>query len=65
MKHYQESEVEFRRESDGDSYPSYPVARGIVIYQYGGDLEECVEKARKEFKLGSEWKLIRCNEASV
>ena len=64
-KHYQESEIEFRREEGASSpaVPQYPVARGLVVHQYGGDLEECVEKARKEFGLGEAWKLVRSEGA--
>lgn len=61
-RHYQESEIEFRRDSDENEYPT---ARGIIVHQYGGEMEECVKKARKEFNLGVEWKVIRFEEASV
>ena len=64
-KHYQESEIEFRREEKSGSMPNYPVARGLIIHQYGGDLEECIEKARKEFSLGREWKVVKSQEADV
>lgn len=62
-RHYQESEIEFRRE---DCSGEYPHARGLVIHQYGGCMEECVSKARKEFKLDpSEWKVVRFEDAEV
>lgn len=55
-KHYQESEIEFRREVDGSEYPEN---RGIVVYQYGGTLEECIAKARKDLKLDESWEVVR------
>ena len=61
-KYYQESEIEFRRNEPNSDYP---VARGIVVYQYGGTIEECVAKARKEFKLGEEWKVIRAEASKL
>ena len=66
-KHYQESEIEFRREDGASSpaVPQYPVARGLIVHQYGGDIEECIKKARQEFKLGQEWKVVRSDGASV
>lgn len=64
-KHYQESEIEFRREEPEGRMPRYPVARGIIVHQYGGDLEECIEKAREEFHLGKEWKVVKFDEADV
>lgn len=54
--HYQESRLEFERKEPEDS--DYPVARGLVVFQYGGTLEECIEKARAEFSLGEEWKVV-------
>lgn len=57
MKHVQESMLEFRRDEPDDA--EYPVARGLIIYQYGGEMEECVKKARKEFGLGLEWIVIK------
>ena len=62
-KHYQESEIEFRREESSNSLPKYPVSRGLIVHQYGGDLEECIAEARKTFSLGKEWKVIRSQEA--
>ncbi len=60
-KHWQESRIEFRRMEDVKS--SYPIARGVVVHQYGGSIEECIEKARKEFNLGPEWKVIKAEGA--
>lgn len=56
MKQYQESELEFRREEPDDC--DYPIIRWIVIYSYGGTLEECVANARKQFNLDNEWELV-------
>ena len=56
MRHHQEDEIEFRRNCDGMDYPSL---RGIVVYSYGGDLEETIKKVRRELHLGSEWKVMR------
>ena len=64
-KHYQESEIEFRRDEPESQIPKYPVARGLIIHQYGGDVEECIKKARKEFILGTEWKVISFKDAEV
>lgn len=62
MKHPQESELEFRSDKEESSYP---VVRGIIIHQYGGDLEECVKQARKRFHLDYNWKLIRSECAEI
>ncbi len=62
-KHYQESEIEFRKTSSDDS--DYPEARGIIVYQYGGSIEECIDKARHEFKLGDEWEVVHTEKAQV
>lgn len=56
--HYQESKLMFRRS------PAIPndhnvQTRGLVVYQYGGTMEECVQAARKEFHLGSSWKVVK------
>ena len=60
MKHYQESTIEFRRaEPDGFNYP---VSRGLVVFQYGGTIEKCIEEARKTFNLGSEWEVIETSK---
>ena len=60
MKHYQETEIEFRRdEVDGE----YPHLRGIIVHQYGGDIEECITKARIELRLGSNWKVVRSDDS--
>lgn len=61
-RQYQESEIEFRRSSDDNEYP---VARGIVIHHYGGTLEECIDKARHEFKLGDEWEVITAETSKL
>ena len=37
-RHYQDSKIEFRKQSSED--PEYPESRGIVVYQYGGTIEE-------------------------
>ena len=60
-KHYQESEIEFRRENEG---MDYPCSRGIIVHQYGGDAEDCIKEARKTFNLGVEWKVIHFEEAA-
>lgn len=57
-KHWQESEIVFRRHREPEP-SSYPVSRGIVVHQYGGTLEECVAAARKELHLGEEWEVVR------
>ena len=57
MKHYQESEIEFRR-GVIDEGNSYPTIRGIIVHQYGGTLEECIKQAREELGLGDEWRVI-------
>lgn len=54
-KHYQESAIVFRRTSDSNDYPH---SRGIVVYQYGGTVEERIKEARKTFILGQEWEVI-------
>ena len=61
--HYQESKIEFRKESSEDS--DYPDSRGIVVYQYGGTIEECVDKARHEFKLGDEWEVVSAEVGTI
>lgn len=60
-KHCQESEIEFRRE---DVTGEYPHARGLIVHQYGGNLEECIFNARKEFCLGDEWEVVKSNMAN-
>lgn len=62
MKHPQESELEFRFDGEENAYP---VARGIIIHQYGGTLEECVKQARKRFRLDYHWKLIRSEDSGI
>ncbi len=62
MKDTQETMLEFRRDEEETDYP---VARGVIIFQYGGSLEECVKKARAEFNLGSEWKVIKFEDAEI
>lgn len=62
-KHYQESEIEFRRTPTDTS--DYPETRGIIVLQYGGTLEECIEKARKEFKLGDEWEAVTAETSEL
>jgi hypothetical protein len=61
-KHYQESELEFRRDIFDKSI-EYPVIRGVIVHQYGGTLEECFRQAREEIGLGGEWKLISAESA--
>lgn len=62
-RHYQESEIEFRRSPANDS--EYPEARGIVVYQYGGTIEECIAKARKEFNLSEDdWEVESTEKAN-
>jgi len=61
-RHYQESEIEFRR---AENSLDYPVARGIVVYQYGGTIEECISKAREEFKLDDEWEVVSTKKADL
>lgn len=58
MKHREESEIEFQKRIDAGKIPKYPDSRTIVIRHYGGDVEKCIEAARKEFNLGPEWTLI-------
>ena len=68
MKHFQESEIEFRRDeaqAEASDQATYPVARGLIVHQYGGHLEECIAKARKEFKLGPEWVVVSSSTAHV
>ena len=60
MKHHQESQIEFRRE---DVKGEYPHSRGLIVHQYGSDLEECIEKARKEFNLDKSWKVVASEDA--
>lgn len=62
-KNYQESEIEFRKSPSDNS--DYPETRGIVVYQYGGTIEECVDKARIEFKLGDDWEVTTATKASL
>jgi hypothetical protein len=62
-KHYQESEIEFRKTSDDNS--DYPETRGLVVYQYGGTIEECIAKARKEFNLDDEWEVVSTEKARL
>lgn len=65
MRHYKESEIEFRREESQADDQTYPVALGLVVHQYGGNLEECIARARKEFKLGPEWEVVASEKAHV
>lgn len=58
-KHFQESSIEFRRDDPGGM--GFPKARGVVVYQYGGTVEECIAKAREEFNLDFHWKVIEVN----
>lgn len=62
-KHYQESEIEFKRDPSDDR-PD-PEARGIVVYQYGGSLEECIAAARKEFDLDDEWEVVNAEAGKL
>lgn len=62
-KHYQESEIEFRRITNDNT--DYPVIRGIVVYQYGGTIEECIKVARHELKLGDDWEVITAETSEV
>lgn len=62
-KHYQESSIEFRKSPGEES--DYPEARGIVIYQYGGSIEECIAAARKEFNLSDEWEVIKTDKGEL
>lgn len=61
-KHYQESELEFRRDIFDKSI-EYPVIRGVIVHQYGGTLEECITRAREQLDLDENWKLIRAESA--
>jgi len=66
-KHYQESEIEFRLINESIDYSTkYPITRGIIIHQYGGNLEECIKKARGQFKLNeSDWEVIRSERDKI
>lgn len=65
-RHPQESEIEFRRESQGEHGPNeYPQARGVVVHQYGGTIEECITKARGEFRLYEGWEVVRAEKSSA
>jgi len=59
-RHYQDSEIEFRKTVSENT--KYPESRGIVVYQYGGTIEEKIAEARKTFSLGEEWEVIKCEE---
>lgn len=52
---YQESKLEFRRDLDIKGDQKYPHARHLVVYQYGGTMEECVKTARERFNLSDDW----------
>ena len=56
-RNVQEDMVEFRKETSSNE--PYPEIRGIVVYTYGGTIEESIEKARKQLNLGYEWKVIK------
>lgn len=62
-KQYQESVIEFRKSPSSES--DYPESRGLVVYQYGGTIEECIDKVRHEFKLGDEWKVTETRTAKL
>lgn len=62
-KHYQESEIEFKKKPSSNN--ECPDTRGVVVYQYGGTIEECIDKARKEFKLGDEWEVINAETSKL
>ena len=55
-RHYQENELEFNYDSSDDM--KFPEMRGIVIRFYGGTIEEAITKARKQFNLSDQWKVI-------
>lgn len=57
MRQPGEIALEFRRDPQPIG-PAYPELRGLVVYLYGGTIEECVERARKELNLEPAWKLI-------
>lgn len=64
-KHYQESEIEFRRKPTSETEAGdYPESRGIIVHQYGGTIEECVRKARVEFNLHDGWEVVRAEKSS-
>ena len=66
MRHYQESSLEFRRNNRAlGSQPvgEYPVCRGVIVHMYGGTLEKCVDKARKDFGLDDGWELVNADAA--
>jgi hypothetical protein len=63
MRHLQESELEFRLESEEGI--NYPCMRGIIVWQYGGTLEECIASARNAFKLDYKWKLVRSEAPNI
>ena len=60
LKDAQESMIEFRWEEDNFEYPT---VRGLIVFLYGGTLEQCIEKARKEFNLGEEWRIVKFEDA--
>lgn len=63
-KHYQESEIEFRKVHEDTS--DYPEARGVIVHQYGGSIEDCIKEARKQFNLPEDrWEVVSAEVASV
>ena len=64
-KHYQDHEVNFRREVGLNEKPPHPDCRGLSVYAYGGTLEECVASARERFKLDDSWKLVSAKRAGL
>jgi hypothetical protein len=57
MRHYQEHEIEFRRPATSSNI------RGLVVYVYGGKMEEVVKNVRKELGLSDDWDVVNFKSA--
>lgn len=55
MKITYESELEFKRDGSCQTSDSFR----ITVYPVGGSIEEQISTARKVFRLGPEWRVVR------
>ena len=61
MRHSQEDEIEFRFIENGISRIGeieYPRLLGMIIYSYGGTIEDTIKKARERFGLDARWQVF-------
>lgn len=64
-KHWQDHEINFRREIGLNEQPPHPDPRGLSVYCYGGSLEDCIKTARERFKLDDSWKVASAKRAGL